>query len=199
MARSGQSLSMAFNFNFGGKKATPAPSKKAPAKAAPAPAFAGGLIGSDLEVPNFDPLKLSVGKSEETLLWYRAAELKHGRVAMAAFLGLFTQSFFHLPDAVFDSNTGAGALSKVYAERPEAIWQILLAIAAIETLTLFKDGQGVGGDLGFDPLDYKKKYDAEQFAGLQLRELKNGRLAMLGTSGFLLQEYISGSNVLGLQ
>jgi hypothetical protein len=190
---------MAFNFKFGGKKApAPAPSKKSTPSSSSS-SFAYGLIGSDLEVPNFDPLKLSEGKSEETILWYRAAELKHGRVCMAAFLGLFVQSFVHLPDPVFDANTGAGALAKVYAERPEAIWQIFTAIAAIETLTLFKDGQGVGGDLGFDPLNYKQKYDAEQFAGLQLRELKNGRLAMLGASGFLLQEYISGSNVLGLQ
>ncbi len=30
----------------------------------------------------FDPFELSKGKSDETLRWYRAAELKHGRVAM---------------------------------------------------------------------------------------------------------------------
>merc|ERR1711998_238509 len=32
----------------------------------------------------FDPLGLATGGSDETLLWYRAAELKHGRVAMLA-------------------------------------------------------------------------------------------------------------------
>jgi len=35
----------------------------------------------------WDPLKLSEMGSEETLSWYRHAEVKHGRVAMAAFVG----------------------------------------------------------------------------------------------------------------
>jgi hypothetical protein len=40
------------------------------------PDFAYGLVGSDVEAPNFDPLQLSSGRSEETVNWYRAAELK---------------------------------------------------------------------------------------------------------------------------
>merc|ERR1719409_2497273 len=35
----------------------------------------------------FDPIGLSKIASEETLAWYRAAELKHSRVAMAAATG----------------------------------------------------------------------------------------------------------------
>jgi hypothetical protein len=115
---------------------------------------------------------------------------------MLAALGLSVQPAFHLPDAVFDSSAGYGALTKLYIERPEAVWQILTAIAAIEVFTLFKDGQGVGGDLGFDPLNLQTKLgfkdDAKKFEEIQLKELKNGRLAMLGTSALLLQEYVSG-------
>lgn len=81
-------MNMAFNFNFGGKKAAApakkgaAPAKKGAAKKAESSGFAGGLVGIATENPflalplEFDPLKLSVGKSEETLAWYRAAELK---------------------------------------------------------------------------------------------------------------------------
>jgi hypothetical protein len=52
------------------------------------------------------------------------------------------------------------------------------------------------GDLGFDPLDLKKKLkfddDQELFDEMKLRELKNGRLAMIGTSALLLQEVVTG-------
>lgn len=158
--------------------------------------FANGLVGSDVEAPNFDPLKLSADVSDETLQWYRAAELKHARICMLAALGLSVQPVFHLPDPVFESTAGYGAVTKLYAERPEAIWQILLALAAVETVSLFKNGQGEGGDLGWDPLNLKEKLglnaDPAKFEEMQLRELKNGRLAMIGTSALLLQEYVTG-------
>ena len=71
---------MMFNFGKNNKKVEPpAPQKATKAVQKPAPVvnqFAGGLVGSDVEAPEFDPLQLSTGKSEETLAWYRAAELK---------------------------------------------------------------------------------------------------------------------------
>lgn len=158
--------------------------------------FCNGLVGSDVEAPNFDPLQLSAGRDAETINWFRAAELKHARICMLAALGLSVQPVFHLPDPVFDSTLGYGVVAKLYAERPEAIWQILLALAAVETLSLFKNGQGEAGDLDWDPLNLKEKLglnaDSSKFEEMQLRELKNGRLAMLGTSALLLQEYVSG-------
>lgn len=93
-------------------------------------------------------------------------------------------------------NKYAGAVTKLMAERPEAVWQILTAIAAIETVTLFKNGQGAAGDLGFDPLDLQTKLgfksDQSLFDEMKLRELKNGRLAMIGTSALLIQEVVTG-------
>ena len=154
------------------------------------------LVGSDVEAPFFDPLSLASDVTDETLQWYRAAELKHARICMLASLGLSVQPVFHLPDPVFDSTLGYGAVTKLYTERPEAIWQILLALAAIETVTLFKNGQGAGGDLDWDPLNLQVKLgladDSEKMEEMQLRELKNGRLAMLGTSALLIQEYVTG-------
>lgn len=87
-------------------------------------------------------------------------------------------------------------MTKLYTERPEAIFQIILALAAIETASLFKNGQGTAGDLEWDPLNLREKLglnaDSDKFEEMQLRELKNGRLAMLGTSAMLLQEYVTG-------
>ena len=46
-------------------------------------------VGVATEINGFwDPLKLSENKDQETLEWYRAAELKHGRVCMLASAGL---------------------------------------------------------------------------------------------------------------
>jgi hypothetical protein len=115
---------------------------------------------------------------------------------MLAALGLSVQPVFHLPDPVFDSTLGYGVVAKLFAERPEAIWQILGALAAVETFTLFKNGQGRAGDLGFDPLNLQVKLglssDPAKLEEMQLRELKNGRLAMIGTSAMLLQEVVTG-------
>ena len=40
------------------------------------------FIGITQPVGFFDPAGLSKGKDDETIAYYRAAELKHGRVAM---------------------------------------------------------------------------------------------------------------------
>jgi hypothetical protein len=46
----------------------------------------------------FDPLFLANTGSEETFLWFRAAEIKHSRVAMLATTGYLIQGYgFHFP------------------------------------------------------------------------------------------------------
>ena len=60
-----------------------------------------GLVGTDIEYPEFDPFGLTRGISEEKIFWYRAAELKHGRVAMLAALGQLSAYFFRIGDPVF--------------------------------------------------------------------------------------------------
>jgi hypothetical protein len=42
------------------------------------------MEGITMPIGLFDPLGFSNGASAEALQWYREAELKHGRVAMAA-------------------------------------------------------------------------------------------------------------------
>jgi len=89
---------------------------------------------------------------------YRAAEIKHGRVAMLAALGQLFTYYVTLPDPVFSQGEKPfAALQQVFSERPLAAVQILLAIFALEALGQFnqiKPG-AVPGDLGFDPLNLK--------------------------------------------
>merc|ERR1719487_2946418 len=63
--------------------------RAAPAAAAQVQMSVADMEGTGPETGGkvFDPLGLSKIASEETLAWYRAAELKHSRVAMAAATG----------------------------------------------------------------------------------------------------------------
>jgi hypothetical protein len=54
--------------------------------------------GSTMPLKNFDPLGLADLGSDVTLSWFRASELKHGRVAMVATTGYLVQAAgFHFP------------------------------------------------------------------------------------------------------
>ncbi len=155
------------------------------------------MLGSDIEWPEFDPWGLTKGASEDDLFWYRSAELKHGRIAMLAALGQITQSYFQWADPVFNqSEKPIKAIEQVCADRPLAGFQILLAIFAVEAFGQFQQIQtNVPGDLNFDPLGLKPT-DEETWEKVQLRELKNGRLAMLAIAGMLYTELLTGNGVI---
>ncbi|CAB1097303.1 LHCP [Ectocarpus sp. CCAP 1310/34] len=52
------------------------------------------------------------------------------------------------------------------------------------------------GDLGFDPLNLKPK-DQAGLEKMQTKELNNGRLAMIGIAGMLVQELVNPADILG--
>ena len=49
-------------------------------------------------------------------------------------------------------------------------------------------------DLGFDPLDIKPK-DTYEFELMQVKELQNGRLAMLAVAGMVAQELVTNEGI----
>ena len=151
------------------------------------------LVGSDIEFPEFDPAGFTKNADEEKMFWYRCAELKHGRVAMLATLGIISQYYIQLPDAVFSQGDKPfGALQQVLSDRPLAAAQILLAIFAVEALGQQRQTQtNEPGNVGFDPLGSRPE-DPDMWRKVQLRELKNGRLAMLGIAGMLYTEFLTG-------
>mmetsp|Transcript_2982 Transcript_2982/g.4527 ORF Transcript_2982/g.4527 Transcript_2982/m.4527 type:complete len:219 (-) Transcript_2982:46-702(-) len=145
------------------------------------------MLGADIETRGvWDPLGFS--KDEASLFRRRVVELKHGRICMLATLGVFVQNSIHLPDPVFSNPRPIGALLQVFAERPIAIWQIILAIGAIELSIGKQDYENKApGDLGSFG-DFAKPSDPIEWEKVQLRELKNGRLAMMAIMGMLVQE-----------
>ena len=83
-------------------------------------------IPSEREGGFFDPFGLSKGKDEETLRWYRAAELKHGRISMLATLGIVIQGYNTkiIPGFPVTETNAIEALKKVYYEAPSALVQV---------------------------------------------------------------------------
>merc|ERR1712238_552899 len=56
------------------------------------------MPGATRPFPAYDPLNLATLGPESTLAWFRAAELKHSRVAMLATTGYIVQAAgFHFP------------------------------------------------------------------------------------------------------
>ena len=59
----------------------------------------------------------------------------------------------------------------------------------------------VNGDLNWDPLGLKPS-DPAEFRLLQTKEINNGRLAMIGAAGMIVQELVNGKGIfenLGLE
>lgn len=147
----------------------------------------------------FDPLKLSEGKDDETLRWYRSAELKHGRVAMLATLGIVIQGFNTgiIPGFPVTNTNAFDALKEVYYQNPSALIQIGLAISAVEVFCASLEYQGLErpGDFGWDPCNIRPKTE-EKLDEMQTKELKNGRLAMLSIAGMAYQSYLTGQGTI---
>merc|ERR1712129_44040 len=174
----------------------------------------------------YDPLNLAEADfwgqgNEATIGFLRHAEIKHGRVAMAAFVGYCVQSNYHFPWA----QTLAGGMHPPVEIGPEAQWdatpmnaklQILGVIGALElwdkcggggeavhymrgrkpgkypTFTVFRDSVHFVLDV-YDPFGFNKKMSEETKERRLVAEINNGRLAMLGIFGFLSADQVPGS------
>lgn len=222
---SGNSLKSSALFSSEGEVSTPPASS-------PALAAYGK---SDLEtlavdlnpiVKFYDPLSLADAEfwdqsNEATIGFLRHAEIKHSRVAMAAFVGYCVQSNFHWPwrmtlegDAFPSTDLSP---EQQWDAIPEAAkWQIVLVVGFLEIWGEFTDEANPhymrGGRPGvyptfdqfrtmvhpvpfnlYDPFGFtKNKSEESKKRGLQV-EINNGRLAMLGIFGFLSADKIPGS------
>jgi len=143
----------------------------------------------------WDPAGLTKGKDDETLRYYRAAELKHGRVAMVACLGWFhTAAGWHpIGDGAVRSQISDDPLIAAQ-QLPVAGWlQIFFTIMSLEWLTTFicKAPEEKPWDvLGVSDLIADEEYP--EWKNQKMRELNNGRLAMVAIIGLIAQDAYTG-------
>ena len=171
---------------------------------AEAKSFAGGIAGSKLHgwgEYQFDPLHLAE-TYPENLAWFREAELKHGRVAMLAFVGFIVPDAVRLPiepltDPSLDFlNAHSKLIGPGLGEGP--MWSLMVVVGAIESVRFKQLGLAFeslttenAGDLG---LRFLYPSSAEGQESMKMKELKNGRLAMLAVGGALTQGIAFGAN-----
>eukprot|EP00403_Amphidinium_massartii_P031983 CAMPEP_0178435242 /NCGR_PEP_ID=MMETSP0689_2-20121128/33829_1 /TAXON_ID=160604 /ORGANISM="Amphidinium massartii, Strain CS-259" /LENGTH=242 /DNA_ID=CAMNT_0020057313 /DNA_START=62 /DNA_END=786 /DNA_ORIENTATION=+ len=147
-----------------------------------APAVLAGT-GGPLPESFWDPAGLTKGKTDEELLQLRAAELKHGRVAMLAVFGWFTHAsgYHYLGDLWLKGKCSGNPLEAFTQLSMLGVWQMVFFIACLEWLTLVPcpppkeapwDVLGMCDVLEEDtPENPKAGYN-----NLKMQELNNGRL-----------------------
>jgi len=78
------------------------------------------------------------------------------------------------------------------------IFQIFLISGWFELIAAGREQErsDIPGNFGFDPLGFTKReggFDSQEITSLRLKELKNGRLAMIAIAGWVSDEIIPGS------
>jgi hypothetical protein len=149
----------------------------------------------------FDPLGFSTDCSKGKLLFYREVELKHGRVAMLASLGILVGEQFH---PLFGGGIDLPAYITFQFTPLQTFWPAVVAAIAIpEVFSVFTFDNSkpwtlkedrVPGDFNFDPLGLKPT-DPAEFKTMQTKELNNGRLAMIAAAGMLAQELATNRKI----
>lgn len=173
-------------------------------------------------IPYFDPLELSKQNfwdttQEETIGFLREAEVKHGRIAMFAFVGYIV----HANGITWPwPMTTDGLPFPEVNSAPEA-WDAIPEVAKLQIvlfvgfLEFWREANGEshymrGGKVGefppfnskyipggaldlYDPFGWSKKRSEEDKASGRIKELNNGRLAMIGIFGFLAEGKVEGA------
>jgi len=152
----------------------------------------------------FDPFNCATDIN--VLKNYREAELKHGRLAMLAAAGWpvselvqpFLSKSLGMPDLLAKGEEAPsllnGGLDKI---NPLFFMGIIIFSATVEATALnrVRGDDYIPGDLGFDPLRLYTGKAANVQRDLELKELNNGRLAMLAITYYAVEEFVTKASV----
>ena len=164
------------------------------------------LDGSMAGDVGFDPLGFATNMKD--LNNYREAEIKHGRLAMLAAAGwpiseLLDEKFasiLHLPTTLDINDRVPSLLNGGLGKVSPIFWGFCLGLTAaidlygIQRQKNIHNTNYIPGDLGFDPIGLYP-LEASARKEMQVKEIKNGRLAMIAITLFALEEFLGHSGV----
>jgi len=184
----------------------------------PKPTSLDGTMVGDV---GFDPLGLATvdvfansgnrRTPSEILNSYRDAELKHGRLAMLAALAWPLQERLNpliaerwgLPDLLQETGGLSPSILNGGLEQgavPLALFALLAGGGLVESYgAALRSKQGedwLPGDYGFDPARIYAGLSPDKRQEMQLKELKNGRLAMVAVLAYVVQEALTQTSAL---
>merc|ERR1712113_867456 len=132
---------------------------------------------------------------QQDLTYARWAELKHGRIAMLAIVGMVTQEYIHLPGEAYQNSDPFGAVSTVGFG---VNFQIFAAIGIVELTNFYKHYDGSEpGDIGWDQAGLLTGKSEEQILKAKEQEIKHCRLAMVAILGASVQTLLFHEPLLG--
>lgn len=150
----------------------------------------------------WDPLNLVYNQPQEKFDRLRYVEIKHGRIAMLAFLGhVVTSAGVRLPGEIAhgvkfaDLGVGWGATTQVPVE---GALQILAFVGVLEVFVMKDSANGAKpgeftGDFRNGFLDFGwDMFSDEEKLSKRAIEINNGRAAMMGILGLMVHEQLPG-------
>ncbi|CAM9797600.1 unnamed protein product [Ectocarpus fasciculatus] len=180
---------------------SPVSSVARPASTTAVSMAASDMVGASAPLGFFDPMGFSKGPAER-LNAYREAELKHGRTAMLAVVGFLTQENWH---PLYNGGLSSNPVKAITEVPPEGLFQasyrrcyrpplIVMFIGFLEYVIsqiVAKPGYIPGDYVGANDL-FSEEGPHSQWETYQLKELHNGRAAMMGITGLVTHNFLTG-------
>merc|ERR1719409_54892 len=155
---------------------------------AKAPFQPADQLGAMAPLGYFDPAGFAKVGDEAGFKNLRAAEIKHGRVAMMASVGAVAESLFRFPgfEDVKGTFTAAGSYEPSIQGGLTVIFLFSGALEQIWKEQPGKDAGNFGDPFGFN------QYTEE----MRMKEINNGRMAMISVLGIFGAELATGKDAL---